>query len=251
VVHHPSELLESSADLVREHLESSFLERAITMAATLKARLRDLLIGSNVWNLSQGIRGSHQLSAWKKAGRPLPPPHVVKQRVLSSYASTFETPVLIETGTYYGHMVYAMRSNFQKIISIELSHELTKKAAHRFRAYPHIQILQGDSGEVLPRILDDISTRSLFWLDGHYSGGITAKAQIDTPVMQELRTIFDHKIKDHVILIDDARCFNGTQDYPVLDELREMVAINRPSYEFSVSNDVIRIHPKRAIESEL
>jgi hypothetical protein len=90
----------------------------------------------------------------------------------------------------------------------------------------------------------------LFWLDGHYSAGITAQGNSDTPVMIEVEAILEHKITGHVILIDDARCFNGTQDYPTLDELRELFVRARPGYEFSVLNDVIRIHPKTSVESE-
>jgi hypothetical protein len=49
-----------------------------------------------------------------------------------------------------------------------------QKAKHRFRADPNIHILQGDSGEILPKIMGDISQPCLFWLDEHYSGGINA-----------------------------------------------------------------------------
>ncbi len=222
------------------------------MLANLKVKLRDVLISrySYVWNLLQGVRDCRELPLWQKAGKPIPPPHVVKQRILSTYASTFGTDTLIETGTYLGQMVYAMRNRFQNILSIELGGDLAKRAKHRFRLYPHIQILQGDSADVLPQILGSISVQSLFWLDGHYSGGFTAKGRTDTPVMREVRTILEHKIKNHIILIDDARCFNGTLDYPTLDELRALIALNRPIYDFSVSNDVIRIHPKTVVQSE-
>lgn len=58
-------------------------------------------------------------------------------------------------------------------------------------------------------------------------------------MLKELRTIFDHKVRDHVILIDDARLFDGTHDYPFIDELRELFATELPYYDFSVVNDVI------------
>lgn len=191
------------------------------------------------------------MKSWRRAGKPVPPPHVVKRRIVSSYASTFGATTFIETGTYFGDMDYAVKDIFQAIFSIELSEDLRRRAARRFRAYPHIQILQGDSGEVLPNILSNLSGNCLFWLDGHYSGGITEKGGSETPVVKEVETILGHSNKNPVILIDDARCFNGTHDYPTLDELRELVALKRPDYEFSVLNDVIRIHQHSKVHCEL
>jgi hypothetical protein len=68
--------------------------------------------------------------------------------------------------------------------------------------------------------------------------------------MKEVNAILEHK-QGHVILIDDARCFDGTHDYPTLNELQKLVALKRPDYMFSVLNDVIRIHPDRTIQFEL
>ena len=82
----------------------------------------------------------------------------------------------------------------------------------------------------------------LFWLDGHYSEGITAKGQLNTPILAELNHILNHSIKDHVILIDDARCFNGLDDYPTIDELKKIIVDKKPALQFSVADDIIRIH---------
>ena len=145
-------------------------------------------------------------------------------------------------------MDYAVRNAFRTLFTIELNEDLWKRAKNRLRAYPHIQICQGDSCKVLPEILKVISDQAcLFWLDGHYSGGITARGPRETPIVQELTTIFAHRVKDHVILIDDARCFDGTHDFPTLERLHELVEHERPDYAFSVINDVIRIHPPKEV----
>ena len=102
--------------------------------------------------------------------------------------------------------------------------------------------MQGDSSKVLPELLDKIKKPCLFWLDGHYSGGITGKGDLNTPILNELKSIFSHQIKDHVILIDDARCFTGEEDYPTIKALKEFVIKNRPDWVFEVRNDIIRIH---------
>jgi hypothetical protein len=181
---------------------------------------------------------------WERAAKPNPPPHAVKRRIVSDYAVSYGTNTLIETGTYLGDMIYAMKKKFQVIYSIELSDALAHKASRRFRANHHIHILAGDSGKVLPQILTDISNPCLFWLDGHYSGGITAKGETESPVIEEVMTILGHRVKKHVLLIDDARCFDGTKGYPALNTLRELVERWGQGYGLSVADDVIRIVPE-------
>ena len=180
--------------------------------------------------------------AWEKQGRPSPPPHIVKEELIKDYAKTFNTQVLIETGTYLGDMVHAMKKSFSKIISFELDHNLATQAQKRFATDNHIQIIKGDSGKLLGNHIASINEPCLFWLDGHYSGGITAKGTLETPIKNELSAILSHPVDGHVILIDDARCFNGANDYPTLEELQEFVAARKPEHKFTVEHDVIRIH---------
>jgi len=180
--------------------------------------------------------------AWERQGRPSPPPHIVKEELIKDYAKTFNTQILIETGTYLGDMVHAMKKSFSRIISFELDHDLAVQAQQRFANDPHIEIVEGDSGKLLDEHLATINEPCLFWLDGHYSGGITAKGALETPIKNELTAILSHPVDGHVILIDDARCFTGENDYPTLDELKNFVAERKPNHKFSVEHDAIRIH---------
>jgi len=143
-----------------------------------------------------------------------------------------------------GDMINAVQERFDNIMSIELSDQLCRRARHQFRGLLHVKILQGDSGEILPQVLTEIDTRCLFWLDGHYSGGVTAKGATDTPIMRELTAILAHRIKEHVVLIDDARCFDGSNDYPTLEEIRKYVELRGPEYDWSACGDVIRLEAK-------
>lgn len=236
----------------------------LELVLPVKNGLRILLGEDSLeWRLLHGLRLRFQqvlpppplepgvsLRQWVEAGKPAPPPHAVKQRILAAYASAFDIRTMIETGTYAGGTVWAMKDRFDSIFSIELSERLARRASRRFRSFPHIRILQGDSGSVLPGLLSRISTRCLFWLDGHYSAGITALGDAATPVMQELRTILDHRIENHVILVDDARLFVGSGGFPGVQELRGLVSVHRPDWDFSVRNDVIRIHPRQDVASE-
>jgi hypothetical protein len=214
------------------------------MLRTLKTYTRRLLQDSSIWEVIQHVTDGWKVRSWEKEGKPNPPPHAIKKQILATYVAKYGTDTLIETGTYLGDMIYAMRGNFQQIYSIELSEDLADKAMRRFRPYEHIKIIAGDSGDILPKILGNISAPCSFWLDGHYSGGITAKGRADTPISKEVTAILDHKIKTHIILIDDARCFDGTDGYPTIVELRELVRKNGPGYNLLVEDDVIRIIPK-------
>lgn len=170
-------------------------------------------------------------------------PNLLKQRTVLSYARRFGLRTLIETGTFFGDMIRATKRYFARVISVELDEALHERAVREFARDPHITIFHGDNGCVLPELLRTVTEPCLFWLDSHYSGGITAKAEVETPIRQERETIFSHARPDHVILIDDARCFDGTHNYPMQDGLREFVTVQRPTWEFSVEDDIIRMHP--------
>lgn len=183
-----------------------------------------------------------KLRNWENKGKLFPPPPLLKQRTIMEYAKRFSIHILIETGTYFGDTVYETRDKFSRIFSIELDKSLYEKAKKRFSKFDHISILHGNSGVVLPLILADITQPCLFWLDSHYSGGITAKSDLNTPIKEELKRIFAHPIKEHVILIDDAREFTGRNDYPTIEELKEFILMERPDWIFEVKHDIIRIH---------
>jgi hypothetical protein len=144
-----------------------------------------------------------------------------------------------------GDMLSAMRKHFDRLISIELSKDLAERARQRFDRYRNIAIVQGDSGAMLPNVMQELSQPTLFWLDGHYSGGATARGEIDTPIVSELKIILSDRVKGHVILVDDARLFDGTNDYPTVEEVRQLVQQLRPDLDFSVNNDIIRIHVRQ------
>ncbi|MDD5318599.1 MAG: hypothetical protein PHF79_02140, partial [Candidatus Pacebacteria bacterium] len=87
-----------------------------------------------------------ELKKWK-AGELKYPPSIVKQQVIRKEASLQKQKTFIETGTYLGDMLYAIRNDFDKIYSIELSNELFARAQKRFKRNKHIEIINGDSGE--------------------------------------------------------------------------------------------------------
>lgn len=178
---------------------------------------------------------------WYLSGMPNPPIYSYKRKMILRLAKDFPAKIFIETGTCSGDTVDSVRKRFSKIYSIELDEGLALKAKKRFEKQPHIEILQGDSGRLLKQVLQEVEGPIVFWLDGHYSGEGTAKSDIETPIFEELKAIFEHECKNHLILIDDARCFDGTHDYPTLEGLKEYVMANNPKLHLSVQHDVIII----------
>ncbi len=185
-----------------------------------------------------------QLIKWERFGKPVPPPHLLKQYTITEYQKKYQPALFIETGTFRGDMLEAQKGNFEKLYSIELSEKLWEAAKERFRNEPQIQLLQGDSGSVMKELCPRISEQALFWLDAHYSAGVTAMGDKESPILEELATIFAaQKDFQHVILIDDARLFVGKNDYPTLEELRDFVSKKAPGMEVEVEDDLIRITP--------
>jgi hypothetical protein len=145
--------------------------------------------------------------------------HRIKERAILRFASKHAVRQLVETGTYLGEMVEAMRGHFSRIYSIELSADLAVAAKKRFAHDTSVEIIQGDSGKVLERLVPKLDSKALFWLDGHYSGGVTALGDAVTPIQAELGHILASPLH-HVILIDDARLFGSDPGYPTVESLK-------------------------------
>lgn len=171
-------------------------------------------------------------------------PHLIKRRVIKNYAEKYNIGCFVETGTYIGDMLKAMSKHFNELYSIELSEFYYKKAVKRFSNDPNIHLFHGDSGIILRNILDLIKHPTVFWLDAHYSGGNTARGKTETPILNELEEIINHH-NEHVILIDDARCFHGPEGYPSISKLEKFVKDNNVNYNFVVSEDIIHIITKQ------
>jgi len=180
---------------------------------------------------------------WEKAGKPIPPPYAVKRVTIDDYRRKNAARILVETGTYTGEMVFIQLRNFDRIYSIELADYYYEKAAKRFRRYDKVKLLHGDSAVKLKTITCGFTEPVLFWLDGHYSGGITAKGNLECPIFDELDAILSSPY-NHTILIDDAHCFVGAKDYPTIDEVKHYLQDKHVNHTFKVQNNIIIIEIK-------
>ncbi len=78
------------------------------------------------------------------------------------------------------------------------------------RLLPHYKFYN-DKG-ISTDILKDLKGESIFFLDGHYSHGITGRGNKDVPLLEELKTIDCNYNYSGVIIIDDARLFGTVKD---------------------------------------
>jgi hypothetical protein len=119
-----------------------------------------------------------------------------------------------------GDTVEAVLSDFRVVRSIELKPEFFVNAQTRFEPWPHVRILHGDSSITLYEAINDLDNVNIvFFLDGHWSGGGTARGRKDCPLMEELKVIANRGRPD-VIIIDDQPMFgvHGNEDWTDITE---------------------------------
>jgi hypothetical protein len=189
--------------------------------------------------ISLSSAGKMEYVAWWKRDFRSPAPHFVKMRILETAK---HVDVWVETGTYMGQTTEVLSRNNSRVISIEPSPELAKRAEVLFAQSQNVQIVNGLSEIELPSVLEGLPSDTFsiaFWLDGHYSEGPTHLGPIETPIVQELRAIETHlqKFQEVTIFIDDFRCFvNRQTDYPQTSFLSTWADNN--SMSWSVEHDI-------------
>lgn len=161
----------------------------------------------------------------------------------------------IETGTYLGDTVASVRPLFDRVFSIELSAELYERAVHRFSGDSGVTLLLGDSStQLLEAVNRAGDPRAIVWLDAHWSGGNTAKADENTPIVQELKAISSTFLDQAIILVDDLRYFinippgfevhEANGGYPLLQDLLSNIRKLWPDRVAWINGDVLLIFPE-------
>lgn len=173
-----------------------------------------------------------------------------RRDLLRDYGRDFELNVLVETGTNEGKTPLALLYSFARIFTIELDPDLFWKARQMFAHHRNVECLHGDSTDILPDVLSRIDEPALFWLDGHYSGPGTGHGVKSSPICEELNLILADD-KPHVILVDDARIFDGGPEhelyphyleYPSLDWVQKLASDH--GYSFVLARDIMRLTPQ-------
>lgn len=178
---------------------------------------------------------------WRKRGFDMPAPQGVKWAVLRRYG--FARGDWIETGTYLGDTTAVLARDARHVWSIEPEPTLARKASARFANTTQVTIVHGTSEDRLGDVLDAVNGEPVsFWLDGHYSAGVTFQGETDTPIRQELELIEKRLSgwKSVAVLVDDVRCFDPTNplfvNYPPREWLVDWAVRNDLSW--TIEHDI-------------
>lgn len=177
---------------------------------------------------------------WVERQYAAPSPPEMKRAILTRLG--IPDAVWVETGTFMGDTAALLAQTAKMVFTIEPDVSLFEKARARFSGSPNVQVLNGLSEEVFPRLLPTLTGTVNFWLDGHYSGGITHQGPTDCPVRDELSSI-EANLKNFSmvnVLIDDVRCFDPSvpeyADYPDLDYLVDWA--RRNNLRWHIEHDI-------------
>ena len=202
--------------------------------------LKDYAKGTSAYGALQVFKRRSAWADWAERRFASPSPHFVKQNCL--LRNGIRGGTWVETGTFRGETTDVLARLRQPVFSIEPEPTLYANAKDFFARYPHVQILQGTSEEIFPTLLPKLSGPVNFWLDGHYSAGITFKGPQDTPIVDELACISKNlgHFGDVCVQIDDVRCFNPKlpeySTYPPLDDLVDWARSH--DFDWHIEHDI-------------
>lgn len=165
----------------------------------------------------------------------------------------------IETGTFHGGGVKnALRAGFKKVISIEVFLPLVEENKNRFKCEIDqgiVEILHGDSADLLSEAILKENGSITYWFDAHIQTQNNAGVGKEKcPIVSELQHIIASKInKDKdIILIDDLRLIeNPNVGWAVeLSEMYRLIWAINPEFRVErlkgyIPYDVLACVPKK------
>ena len=176
---------------------------------------------------------------------------VVPQKLARGLRDRLGLVRAIETGTYKGDSARALAWIFDEVITIELDPALHRRAVDRLGEITAIRAIHGSSRDQLGPLVDP-GRPTLYWLDGHGSGGATAGEDDECPVLDEVRAAGGGH-PDDCILIDDARLFlepppppHKREQWPTFDEIAAAIHSARPEHRVEVHHDIVVAVPPAA-----
>lgn len=187
------------------------------------------------------------LKLWEKNDFRAPSPHFIKQICLLRNGIPGAT--WVETGTYLGETTSKLAQVSPRVISLEPEQKLFERAKAMFSSFQNVEVINQTSEDAFPELLPTLSGDICFWLDGHFSEGITYKGQNDTPIRIELEEISANLAswRNAVVIVDDLRCFDPAieeySSYPTRDFLVSWAKSNELSWHIEHDMFVAIKHP--------
>jgi len=146
-------------------------------------------------------------------------------------------PVFIETGAgVCGGSKRALKLGFPQIKVIEFDREIYEMALLSFSNNPEVEVIYGDSGEVLPEVIREIRGPITFWLDAHGKSCDTSGNLAKKPLLRELEAIAAHPDRHlHTVLIDDYDYIESKRVAPHLTDKSVRAALAQINPHFRLS----------------
>ena len=157
----------------------------------------------------------------------------------------------VETGTFRGATARRLATVFPEVVTIELAADLHRSAQAALRDTPRVRAVQGHSVARLGELTDP-DRPTLYYLDGHWSGGATGGIDDECPVLAEIAAMgAGHP--DDCVIIDDARMFTSApppphrrEQWPTLLEVFDAIRGRHPGHLVTLLNDQVVAVPLRA-----
>ena len=211
------------------------------MSKKLRNTLRAFLVNTPLWRPIRFIKGYGDLVLFYLSPH-YPSPRLYKVKVIRDLLIQRDFRTFVETGTNDGDTIEGVIGKsppWTSVYSVEADEEKYHAALKKFAGDPRVHIYFGDSAEVLPTLpvwgqkdANLPAPKTLFFLDAH-----PGDPDEPSPIRGELAWCLAHASKESIILIDDARWFDGSHaPYPSLGEIK-----SQTDRHVEVKNDIIYI----------
>lgn len=166
--------------------------------------------------------------------------------LVMSLASDHGLNTCVETGTHHGDASALSAGVLSAVTTAEVSHEFHRQAQSR----DHLQdtgFRIGDSAREIERIVPELTTPALFWLDAHAGGGYCG-SEDRRLLIDELRAI-NRSSLESFILIYDIRGFVAPPppfDWQRLPSIDEVIVALKSHYYVVIIHDTSIVAPRAA-----
>ena len=180
-------------------------------------------------------------------GLPINLHSMMKYLVIRALARRTGANCLVETGTFLGVTAARCARVFDTVLTVELDPQLAAQATKFLAKYANVTVYQGDAVSLLPNMLAHRgATKTIVFLDAHFSGGDTAHGDVPEPAIAELSILAEHADRISGIIIDDFRSFGVDEGFPSKAELLAAAEVHFPHPIFVIKAHCDQIVIERA-----
>ncbi len=164
-----------------------------------------------------------------------------KGQLIGHYQKIGGFATLIEKVSCGNSMIGVSGNAFKESYSFHVNSTSADKERCLAVTPAHTSVVHSEGLHPLNGILHTLTTPALFWLDGLQAKNASGATTALHPILLDLKAICSHHRSDHLILIDHASLFNGSNRYPSLEEIQKTVAAYHHPMVLIIENDIIRL----------